>query len=184
MPRSQLIWRALIVALIGAGGAGAIYLWRTGAITPSSVRAWLDSLGPAAPAIFVGVFVAGAYAGMPGMAFVVGGRLAFGPWLGFAVGYTGGLLAVILPFLTARLVRRAVAEPWRPRNRLVARVFARVESHPVRSVLLMRLVVWFNAPLSYALALTEIRVRDYALACAVSLAPVVAVAMVASGWFL
>jgi uncharacterized membrane protein YdjX (TVP38/TMEM64 family) len=50
-------------------------------------------------------------------------------------------------------------------------------------VLLMRLVVWFNSPLSYGLALTEIRLRDYATACALALAPVVAVAMVATGLF-
>jgi uncharacterized membrane protein YdjX (TVP38/TMEM64 family) len=115
---------------------------------------------------------------------VIGGRLAFGPWVGFAVGYTGGLLAVIAPFVAARLLRRAVAEPMRPRNRWVARAFDQVEHHPFRSVLVMRLIVWFNAPLSYALALTEIRLRDYALACAIALAPVVALAMMATGWFM
>jgi uncharacterized membrane protein YdjX (TVP38/TMEM64 family) len=170
--------------LVAISVSGAIYLWRTGNMTPGAVKDWLDSLGPIAPLLFVGAFIAGAFLGLPGMVFVIGGRLAFGPWVGFAVGYTGGLLAVIAPFVAARLLRRAVAEPMRPRNRWVARAFDQVEHHPFRSVLVMRLIVWFNAPLSYALALTEIRLRDYALACAIALAPVVALAMMATGWFM
>jgi uncharacterized membrane protein YdjX (TVP38/TMEM64 family) len=170
--------------LVAISIGGAIYLWRTGNMTPTAMRDWLDSLGPAAPLIFIGAMVAGAYLGLPGMVFVVGGRLAFGPYVGFFVGYIGGILAVTAPFLTARLLRRAVAEPMRPRNRWVARAFSQVEHHPFRSVLAMRLLVWFNAPLSYALALTEIRVRDYVAACALALLPVVAMAMIATGWFL
>jgi uncharacterized membrane protein YdjX (TVP38/TMEM64 family) len=182
--RSRLAWRVLLAVLLAACIAGAVYLWRSGGMSPTAVKTWLDSLGPAAPLIFVGAFVAGAFVGVPGMVFVVGGRLAFGPYLGFVVGYGGGLLAVLAPFIAARLLRRAVAEPIRPKNKYVARAFARVETHPFRSVLIMRLVVWFNAPLSYALAITEVRLRDYATGCAVALAPVVAIAMVATGWFM
>jgi uncharacterized membrane protein YdjX (TVP38/TMEM64 family) len=184
VPRSRLLWRLLVALLVAISLSGAIYLWRTGNMTPTAVKDWLDSLGPAAPALFIAAMIAGAFLGLPGMVFVIGGRLAFGPYVGFVVGYVGGLLAVTAPFLTARLLRRAVAEPMKPKNRWVARAFAQVEHHPVRSVLIMRLIVWFNAPLSYALALTEIRVRDYVLACALALAPVVALAMIATGWFM
>ncbi len=184
MPHSRVLWRLLIGLLVAASIAGGVYLWRTGNLSPTALRDWLDSLGPAAPLLLVAAFVAGAYVGAPGMVFVIAGRLAFGPWIGFAVGYGGGMLAVIMPFVTARLLRRAVAEPIRPRTRIVRWAFARVETHPVRSVILIRLVVWFNAPLSYALAITDIRLRHYALACAVALAPVVVVAMVATSWFL
>lgn len=184
MPRSRLLWRVLVGVLVAMAIGGALYLWRTGNMTPTGVKEWLDSLGAAAPIIFIGAMVAGAFLGVPGMVFVVGGRLAFGPWVGFAVGYTGGVLAVIAPFVLARLLRRAVSEPKRPRNRWVARAFDQVEHHPFRSVLVMRLIVWFNAPLSYALALTEIRLRYYAGASSVALLPVVALAMVATGWFM
>ncbi len=103
--------RAVRRVLLGLAGlafvTGAVYLWRTGAITPLTVRSWLLSLGPAAPAIFIGAFVAGAFLGLPGMAFVIGGRLAFGPYVGYAVGLGGGLLAVTVPFVLARRMRRA-----------------------------------------------------------------------------
>ena len=47
----------------------------------------------------------------------------------------------------------------------------------------MRLVLWFNPPLSYALAFTTLPLRTYMAACAVALAPVVTIAMIATGWF-
>lgn len=184
MAISRAVRRAFLGAFIVGFVGGAVYLWRTGAVTPSSVRAWLDSLGPAAPALFLGAMVLGAFVGMPGMAFVVGGRLAFGPWLGFVLGYAGGMLAVTVPFLAARTLRRPAGPPWRPRHRLAARAFAQLETHPFRAVLIMRLLLWFNPPLSYALAFAPIRFRVYFLGCAVALAPVVAAAMVATGWFL
>jgi len=169
--------------LIAAFVVGAVYLWRTGSVTADSIRAWLDSLGPAAPVLFVGAFVLGAFVGLPGMAFIVGGRLAFGPWLGFALGYTGGLIAVTVPFVAARFLRRNTGEPWRPRNRWLRRAYDLLETHPLRAVILLRLVLWFNPPLSYALAFAPVRLVHYVLGCAIALAPVVAAAIVASGWF-
>lgn len=177
-------WRRVILGLfVLAFVVGAIYLWRTGAVTPTTVAAWVESLGPAAPALFIAAFVAGSFIGLPGMAFVIGGRLAFGPYVGFAVGYGGGLLAVTVPFIAARRFRHAESTGWQPEQRHLRRVFEMLETHPFRVVLALRLVLWFNPPLSYALAFTKLPVRTYVAACAVALAPVVTVAMIATGWF-
>ena len=176
--------RAILGGFVVAFVGGAIYLWRTGAVTPSTVRDWLLSLGPGAPALFIAAMVGGAFLGLPGMAFVIGGRLAFGPYVGFAVGYAGGMLAVTLPFFVARRVRGAGKTPWRPKHRYLLRVFDMLETHPFRAVLLLRLVLWFNPPLSYALAFMAMPARIYIGACALALAPVVAVAMLATSWFL
>jgi len=180
---SRTARRVILGVLVIAFVVGAVALWRTGWVTPTGIRRWLDSLGPGAPLIFLGTFIASAFAGLPGMAFVIGGRLAFGPWIGFAVGYTGGLFAVLIPFLLARRLRGAGSDPWHPKQPRLARVFAMVETHPFRTVLLLRLVLWFNSPLSYALAFGPIPTRVYLAACAIALAPVVALAMVATGWF-
>jgi uncharacterized membrane protein YdjX (TVP38/TMEM64 family) len=175
--------RAILGGFIVAFVVGAIYLWSTGAVTPRTVGAWLDSLGPAAPALFVAAMVGGAFVGLPGMAFVIGGRLAFGPYVGFAVGFCGGMLAVTLPFLLARRVRGAGQHPWRPKQRHLVRIYGMLETHPFRAIVLLRLIVWFNAPLSYALAFMAMPARVYIAACAVALAPVVAIAMIATSWF-
>jgi len=181
---SRTVRRVLLGVFAAAFLGGAIYLWRTGAVTPTTVAAWLESLGPGAPALFIVAFVAGSFVGLPGMAFVIGGRLAFGPYLGFVVGFGGGMLAVTVPFVIARRVRRAGSDPWRPKQRHLRRAFEMLETHPFRAVLALRLVLWFNPPLSYALAFTSLRLRIYVAACALALAPVVTIAMVATGWFI
>jgi uncharacterized membrane protein YdjX (TVP38/TMEM64 family) len=175
----RVILGILIVAVVVAG----VLLWRSGMVTPGAIKDWLDSLGPAAPLLFLAVFVGTAFLGLPGMAFVVGGRLAFGPYVGFAVGYVGGLAAVTAPFLIARRLRGAGRDPWKPKWAWVAKAMAMVETHPFRAVVGMRLVLWFNAPLSYALAFAPVPARTYVAACAIALAPVVAAAMIATGWF-
>ena len=182
---SRAMRRAVIGVLVVAFVVGAVYLWRTGLVTPTSIGAWLDSLGPAAPVLFIAAFMGGSFIGLPGMAFVVGGRLAFGPEVGFLVGYIGGVLAVTFPFVVARRLRGAGTGPmWRPKQKHLARTFAMIETHPFRTVLILRLVLWFNPPLSYALAFVPITATKYIAACAVALAPVVAAAMIATGWFL
>lgn len=183
MPLSRAARRVILGLFAAAFVAGAVYLWRTGAVTPTIVAAWLASQGPVAPVIFILAFIAGSFLGLPGMAFVIGGRLAFGPYLGFAVGFGGGMLAVTVPFVIARRVRHAGADPWRPKQRHLRRAFEMLETHPFRAVLALRLVLWFNPPLSYALAFTTLPLRTYVAACAVALAPVVTIAMFATGWF-
>ena len=181
---SRTTRRVVLALFVVAFVAGAIIAWRTGMVTPTAIDAWLQSLGPVAPLIFVGAFVGGSFVGLPGMAFVIGGRLAFGPWVGFATGYGGGLLAVTIPFVLARRLRRAGREPWRPKNRHLARLFDQLETRPFITIVVLRLVLWFNPPLSYALAFTTVRASIYIAACAVALAPIVAAAMIVTNWFL
>jgi uncharacterized membrane protein YdjX (TVP38/TMEM64 family) len=175
--------RAIVGALVIAFVCGTVWAYTTGRVSSGSIKAWLDSLGPLAPAMFVVAFVLGAFIGLPGMMFVIGGRLAFGPETGFVLGYGAGLLACLGPFATARFLRGERAVTWQPRSHLLRRALASVETHPLRAVLLLRLVLWFNPPLSYALAMTRVPVRTYLAGCAIALAPVVAVAVLATGWF-
>jgi uncharacterized membrane protein YdjX (TVP38/TMEM64 family) len=176
--------RLAVGVLVIAFVTGAVWAYATGRVSISSIEHWLESLGSAAPVLFVCAFVIGSMIGLPGMAFVIGGRLAFGPELGFALGYGAGLLACTVPFATARRLRRGQPSTWRPRNRLAARAFDMLETHPLRSVIALRLVLWFNPPLSYALALTPVPGRAYFAGCAIALLPVVALAVFATGWFL
>ena len=181
---SRAVRRVVIGVLILAFLAGAVYLWRTGGITASGIRRWIDSLGPAAPVIFVGAFVLGGLVGLPGMAFVLGARLAFGPVWGGLLGFTAGMCSITVPFATARLLKRRQAVPWRPKLKLAARAIDMLAHHPVRAIFVLRIFFWFNPPLSYALALTPVRLRDYLVGSGLALAPVVTLAMLASIWFL
>lgn len=174
--------RVVIAVAVAIVAAVMIYMAVTGGLSARAIQRWLDSLGPAAPILFVAAFVAGALIGLPGMAFVVGARLAFGPWLGFVLAYGGGLLAVTVPFVGARALRRRDVAPWRPTNPRLGKLWNQLEARPLVVVIALRLVLWFNAALTYALALSGIRTRDYVLGSAIALAPVVAAATLVSGW--
>lgn len=176
--RRRVAVAVIIVVLVTFAVIANLEGW----VTTSSIRAWLDSLGPFGPLLFAVVFVGGSLVGIPGMAMVVGGRLAFGPVLGFTLGYACGVGACLLPFAVARLLGRGSA--WRPRNRYAARAFELVDTHPVRAVIGLRLVLWFNSPLSYTLGFTRIPARRYTAACAIALAPLVGAAMLATEWFI
>jgi uncharacterized membrane protein YdjX (TVP38/TMEM64 family) len=173
---------AVLAVLVAAFVGGAGWAYATGRVSAGAIEAWLGSLGPAAPALFVAAFVGGSLLGLPGIAFVVGGRLAFGAEAGFALGYVAGVLACLVPFAAARRLRGAGPAPWLPRSRHLRRALDLVESHPLRAVVLLRLVLWFNQPLSYALAMTRLRAHAYVAGCALALAPVVALAVLATGW--
>jgi uncharacterized membrane protein YdjX (TVP38/TMEM64 family) len=181
---SRTARRVILGVLIAAFLAAAVLLWRSGLVTPIRIKDWLVSLGPAGPLLFLAVFVGTALIALPGMAFVIGGRLAFGPYVGFTVGYVGGVAAVVLPFVVARYVRGVNQAPWQPKNKWLAKAFGLVETHPFRAVVMLRAVLWFNAPLSYALAFSPIPTRTYVAACAVVLLPLVTMAMIATSWFL
>jgi uncharacterized membrane protein YdjX (TVP38/TMEM64 family) len=165
--------RHAVLAVLGAAFiGGAVYLWRTGSITSDGLRAWLDSLGWVAPILFIGAFVGGGFVGLPGVVFVIGGVYAFGPWAGLGLGYSGGLLATFTPFVIARTMRGDRTRGWVPKQKLLAKAFALIETHPFRAVVVLRLLVWYSPPLSYALAMTSVPIRTYVIACATSLLPV------------
>jgi uncharacterized membrane protein YdjX (TVP38/TMEM64 family) len=174
--------RWLLALPIACVVAGMIYVAVTGAVTPSSVQAWLESLGPAAPVLFIVAFVVGSTFGLPGTAFVVGARLAFGPWYGLLLAYWAGQLATGLPFLAARALRGNRGEPWRPKNRFAARLFAQLETHPLAAVVGLRALFWWNTAITYGVAWSPIRTRDYLLGCAIGLAPATVLASVVTGW--
>src|SRR6185436_13212734 len=59
--------RALLGVLVAAFVAGTAWAYWTGRVSPGSIDEWLESLGPAAPALFVGAFALGAMVGLPGI---------------------------------------------------------------------------------------------------------------------
>ncbi len=145
----------------------------------------LVKLGYLAVPLFLLVMVAGELLHLPGILFVVVARVVFGPSLGFVLGYTGAILAVTVSFAVARQLiaaARSTDEPWRPRWSWLRRLLERVEARPVRTIALLRLLLWLAPPLSYALASTRVRARDHILGSAIGLLIPVIVAGLVGGY--
>jgi uncharacterized membrane protein YdjX (TVP38/TMEM64 family) len=158
-----LLFLLLIVSL-------SVYLSQLPGFDPKSVAERLRALGFWSAPAYVAAFVLGLSVALPGMAFVAAARVLFGGPLGFVLAYVGALAAVTVPFWLARLTRKD-RPPTRLRWQRLQRLLDRVEHQPIRSVALLRLVLFLSPPLNYALAFTKIRARSYVLGSALGLAP-------------
>ena len=183
--RAVLARRIAAVVIVCAIVTCAILARRSG-VDAARLQTELLALGCLAPPLFLLAFAAGELLHLPGILFVIVARVVFGTGLGLALGYLGALLAVTLSFLVARQLlaaARGVREPWRPKWRFLRRAMARLESHPIQTIALLRLVLWLAPPLSYALASSNVRLREHVIGSALGLAlPVVGVVLL-SGYF-
>jgi uncharacterized membrane protein YdjX (TVP38/TMEM64 family) len=175
----QVVLAIVLVALVGTG----VWLGHTGHLTQAAVGGWVRSHGAWSAPAFVGAFVVGELLHLPGMIFIAVARAAFGAVNGFFLGYGASILAVTAPFLLVRGMRTTRERAWQPRWRLLRRLLEGVEKHPVRSVAVLRLILWLSPPLDYALAFTSIRTRDYVLGSALGLAPCIGAVIWGLGWW-
>jgi uncharacterized membrane protein YdjX (TVP38/TMEM64 family) len=181
VPASR-IGAAVVVVLLVAGAVAA----RRSGLDADSIQARLLSLGIFAAPAFIAAFALGELLHLPGILFVVAARVVFGPTVGLALGYAGAVVALTVSFVVARhlvAAARATRDPWRPKWRPLCATFERLESHPVKSIALLRLVLWLAPPLTYALAATKIRARDHLVGCAVGLVVPVIAANLVGGFF-
>jgi uncharacterized membrane protein YdjX (TVP38/TMEM64 family) len=176
--------RIALLLVLASCATGGVWLWRAGDLNQAALSEWVRSFGALAPPAFILAFALGEVVHLPGTLFVVLARAAFGPVGGLLLAYVGGVIAVTAPFLLARGLRQRRERAWQPRWRWAARALERVEAYPVRSVIVLRLVLWLSPPLDYALAFTSIRTRDYVIGSALGLMPSIAAVVFGVGWLL
>ncbi len=125
----------------------------------------LSTLGPWAPLIFILAYVAAALTLAPAFFLTFAAGAVFGLWRGTLFTFVGALLGATAVYaVTSRLGRQRVIR-WLDRNRRMAAVRQAVVGRSVWIMFLLRLspMVPYNL-LNYALALSGVRYRDYALA--------------------
>lgn len=109
--------------------------------------------------IFIALFAAGNLIQIPGWVFLAAAVLALGPLWGGLATYLAACVTCVSTFWLIRLLgANALRELQGPLSR---RIFAQLDAHPVRSVVLLRLVFQTVPALNYALALSGIRLRSY-----------------------
>lgn len=157
--------RAIRIALMLALFAGLYFAGRALGLTqylePTRLRELVADAGPWGAVLFVAVFVASVVAQIPAFMFVVFAPALFS-WLNaWLLCVFASNVAVALNFeLVRRIGGQPLAEIEKPWMR---RLFASLETHPVRSVALLRIVTIMFPPVTTALALTRLGARDHAL---------------------
>lgn len=147
------------------------------------IRALVEPAGAWGFLIFLGLFAAGTTAHVPSWAFIGVATLLWGVVVGAIVSYVSALVTISIAFIVVRKVGgqalSAVQRPW------MQKVLGRLRDRPILTVAFLRVLPLFLTPgVSYALALTPIRYRDFLIGSALGIVPgIVFIATGASALF-
>jgi uncharacterized membrane protein YdjX (TVP38/TMEM64 family) len=160
--RSTLWWKVPLAALSLV--AVLLALRQLGGPVGRFVQ-WVDGLGPWAGVVFVLGYALAAVALLPGSILTLAAGAIFGLLRGTLYVFLGATLGACLAFLVGRYLVRAAVERRLQANPRFAAIDRAVGREGGKIVFLLRLspVFPYNL-LNYALGLTGVRFRDYALA--------------------
>ena len=138
-------------------------------VTIENMKTWMADAGPWGVLLFVVAFVVGELLQAPGLLFVAVGVISYGRLLGGGLSFAVAVLSVCFSFAIVRLVGgKALGEletPW------VKKVMSKLDERPITTIALLRVVLILSPQLNYALALTNVRFRDYLVGSVLGLIP-------------
>lgn len=125
-------------------------------------RGWIQSLGVLGPAVFVGLYILGVVAGIPGSALTIAAGGLFGSSLGIILVSLASTLGASLAFLIARYFARDAIANWLSRREKFKSLDVMTEKHGAMIVAITRLVPIFPFNLlNYGFGLTKIPFWTY-----------------------
>ena len=153
-----------IIGIVVALGALVFLGRQLGAYVPQ-FAAWVESLGPLGPAVFIAGYAVATVAFIPGSILTLAGGAIFGLAKGTLIVFIGASLGSALAFLVARYLARAAIERRIEESSRFAAIDSAVAKQGLKIVFLLRLspIFPFNL-LNYALGLTRVSFRDYVIA--------------------
>lgn len=142
--------------------------------------AWVKDNGVAGVFAMIGVYAVATVCFLPGSLLTLGAGFAFGQAFGTGLGILLGTISVVIgatvgacvAFLLARYAVRDAATRWAARYNVLRAIDQALKSKGLKIVGLLRLsplipFTYFN----YAVAITSVKFRDYALATAAGIIP-------------
>lgn len=182
-PARRLPWRliaaASVILLLFVVG------WMTDAAAffqPERIQAAVLDAGNLGGLLFIVAFAGGLLLQIPGVVFVGAGLMLYGSWLGGGLVLLGALIALSASFWVVRLVGGKATKGIK--NKMMQRVLGHLEARPVRTVAVLRVLMFLSPPVNYALALSSIRYRDYIVGSAVGLLAPLSVLVLFSDHFI
>jgi uncharacterized membrane protein YdjX (TVP38/TMEM64 family) len=163
--KRRRLW--LLLLAIGTAIAAARISGVSHGLNAAALEASMRQAGPFGAFVFVGAFVLGVLAYLPGAIFVAAGTLAYGKVLGFALNFSAAVLAMCVSFGVARAIGgQQLDQATSPR---LHKLVERIERRPVLTLVVLRAVLFISPPLNTALALSRIRFREFAVGSAIGL---------------
>jgi len=163
--KARLLLAGALAAALAAGWAMGLHTQ----LTPDGVRALVERAGWLGPLAFIALFAAAELVQVPGALLVLGAAALWPPPLAIATSYAGALVAATTLFWLSRLLfAGAVRErlpPW------LARHEARLETHGLTTVILLRLVLFLAPWMHWLLGASRVSFRDFFAGTALGLLP-------------
>jgi len=158
------VWRKVAVACFAVALLVLLGRW-AGEYVPR-FSAWVDGLGAWAPLAFIAGYVVATIAFVPGTVLTLAAGAIFGLLEGTVYVFAGATLGACAAFLVARHLARDLVAHRIARNARFATLVGAVAREGRTIVFLLRLspVFPFNV-LNYALGLTDVAFKDYAIGC-------------------
>ncbi|MEO5818908.1 MAG: TVP38/TMEM64 family protein [Vicinamibacteraceae bacterium] len=160
-----------VVAIASASSVAAVFV--PAAPWTADLFDWLRHAGAFGVVVYALVFAIAAVCLVPGSILTVGAGVAYGLVWGTVVASTASAAAATAAFLVARTIARRRVARWATSDPRFAALDAAIGDHGLKLVILVRLspLIPFNV-LNYALGLTRVRLRDYALGSFLGMLPV------------
>ena len=109
--------------------------------------------------VFILIFTLGNLVQIPGWIFLAAAVLALGKTWGGMATYVAAMVSCTVTYFSIRLVGGDALRSLK--GTLATRLLDRLDAHPVRSIVLLRMLFQTAPPLNYSLALSGVRFRDY-----------------------
>jgi len=160
----NLLLLLLVGTLVGGGRVIGAQEW----LTQQNVQTWVQQWGTWGVVLFVAFFCLGELIHVPGIVFVGAAVFAYGPVWGYHLSLLAGVSSVSGSFLLVRTVGGKVfAEIDRP---FIRRMMGRLESRPIRTVAMIRVLLFLSPWLNYVLGATGLSFHHYFLVSIANLA--------------
>lgn len=160
------------VAAIGSI-ASAVALFVPAGPWMASLVDWMRGAGALGVLVYAIAFTIAAVCLVPGSILTVGAGMAYGLVGGILIASPASAIAATAAFVVARTVARRRVARWAAKDPRVAALDAAIGAHGLKLVILIRLSPLFPFNLlNYALGLTRVRLRDYALGSFIGMLPV------------
>lgn len=181
-PRRRAALRlALLALIIGGLVLGAWATGLTDQLTTENVRNAMQDAGAWGVLIFVGVFILGNLIQIPSNVFIAAAIYAYGFTLGMPMSYGANVVSVCVSFVFVRAVGgQPLTLVKRP---LLRKILNRLDDRPILSIALLRVILGGSPPLTYTLAMSEVRFRDYLAGSMTGMIVPVTIVSAGLAWF-
>lgn len=110
---------------------------------------------------FTVIYIIGTLMNIPGMIFLFILFLIYDNFYGFSIGYISTLLAMVAHF---QFTRSIAGVPFKEiKQPMIRKQLDNLVLHPIRTTVILRLLLFISPPVNYALALSPIRFRYFLL---------------------